>query len=133
MSFSNFKNAQPYQHNLNSQHHVIKNNRNFIINRTLVTIHSNDRDYSKYPNGNNFTLKLGREFQNVQSVRLVEYSFPKNLYAFSKKYCNTKLNIYITDSDEGSKTLSDHNFSAADIKAIKSGMNSDDDNIKYKR
>ena len=86
--FSSFKNAQQPVHHLNSQHHIIKNNTNFLIERKLVTIHSNDRDYSKYPDANNFNIKLGSQFNNVQSVRLVDFNFPKKLYVFSEKYCN---------------------------------------------
>ena len=78
MSFSNFRNnALPYQNNVNTQHHVIQNNNNFVLDRKLITIHSNDRDYSKYPNANNFHIKLGSQIDNVQSVRLVDYQFPK--------------------------------------------------------
>ena len=120
MSFSNFKdNALPYQHNVNSQHHIIRNNNNFVLDRKLITIHSNDRDYSKYPNANNFHIKLGSQFDNVQSVRLVDYQFPKKTYVFSDKYCNTKLVLYILGDTTG-KAISgnDYGFTDGEIKII---------------
>ena len=108
MSFSNFRNnALPYQNNVNTQHHVIQNNNNFVLDRKLVTIHSNDRDYSKYPNANNFHIKLGSQFDNVQSVRLVDYQFPKKTYVFSDKYCNTKLVLYTFDDTSPTTAISE--------------------------
>ena len=80
MSFSNFKNnAQPYQNNLNSQHHIIQNNTNFMIERKLVSIHSIDRDLKKWPNSHHFEIKLPEDMINVQSMRLINISFPSNL------------------------------------------------------
>lgn len=123
MSFSNFKNnALPYQHNVNSQHHVIQNNNNFVLDRKLITIHSNDRDYSKYPNANNFHIKLGSQFDNVQSVRLVDYQFPKKTYVFSDKYCNTKLVLYIL-GNAGTEISTHTGFTDGEIKIILDNSN----------
>tara|TARA_B100000900_G_C20593246_1_gene722376 strand:+ start:103 stop:1326 length:1224 start_codon:yes stop_codon:yes gene_type:complete len=145
MSFSNFKNnAQPYTHNLNSQHHVIANNKNFVMDRKVVTIHSNDRDYSKYHSANKFNIKLGTQFDNVQSVRLIDYQFPKNLYTFSDKYCNTTFRVYYTTWQENENDTYtgpddkkiestdggfDSYFSKSDQKDINSQNWSDSDNL----
>jgi hypothetical protein len=124
MSFSNFKdNALPYHHNVNSQHHVIQNNNNFVLDRKLITIHSNDRDYSKYPNANNFHIKLGSQFDNVQSVRLVDYQFPKKTYVFSDKYCNTKLVLYILGDISGIAISTHTGFTDGEKKIILDNSN----------
>ena len=134
MSFSNFKNnAQPYRNNLNSQHHIIQNNTNFMIERKLVSIHSNDRDYSKYPNSNQFHIKLGSQFDNVQSVRLVDYQFPKKMYVFSDNYCNTKFDIYYEADGKPIIGASSHDFSKEDAKIIKEGLSINLTTVKFKK
>ena len=74
-------------------HPLIQREQTYVLNRKLVSIHSEDRDYLKWPNSNNFGIDLGQGYHNVESIRLVDYSFPSNNYTFSNEYQNTKLSF----------------------------------------
>lgn len=74
-------------------HPLIQREQTYVLNRKLVSIHSEDRDYVKWPNSNHFGIDLGQGYHNVESIRLVDYSFPSNNYTFSNEYQNTKLSF----------------------------------------
>ena len=84
--------------NLHNNHPLIGKKQNFIINRKVVTIHSEDRDINKYPNSNNFSITLPEPIKNVQSMRLLDSMFPTDLYTFSNNYENTKFKIGINSN-----------------------------------
>lgn len=81
--------------NLHNNHPLIGKKQNFIINRKVVTIHSEDRDINKHPNSNSFSITLPEPIKNVQSMRLLDSMFPTDLYTFSNNYENTKFKIGI--------------------------------------
>jgi hypothetical protein len=61
------------------------------VNRKLITVHSEDRDINKWPNANHFELQLPQTYTNVETIALVEYSFPTYYYTFSNEAQNTKI------------------------------------------
>lgn len=81
--------------NVNKQHDLITRRQTYVLDRKLVTIHSNDRDIKKWPRANNFEIELPETLHNVQSLRLVMTSFPMKLYTFSHEYQNTKLSFQL--------------------------------------
>ena len=83
--------------NLQTSHPLIKSEQNFVLDRKLISIHSVDRDYQKWPNSNNFGVDLGEAFLNVQSMRLINFCLPSNNYTFSEYYQNTKMSFEYTD------------------------------------
>ena len=85
---SNFK--------LQTSHPLIQSEQTFVLDRKVISVHSIDRDYKKWPNSNNFGIDLGEAFHNVQSLRLIDYSIPTNNYTFSTSYQNTKLSFTYT-------------------------------------
>lgn len=93
--------------NLQTSHPLIKSEQTFVLDRKLISIHSVDRDYKKWPNSNEFGIVLGENFKNVQSMRLINFSIPANHYTFANSYENTKLSftyslnypIYLTNFD----------------------------------
>jgi len=85
---SNFK--------LQTSHPLIQSEQTFVLDRKVISVHSIDRDYKKWPNSNNFGIDLGEAFHNVQSLRLIDYSLPTNNYTFSTSYQNTKLSFTYT-------------------------------------
>jgi hypothetical protein len=89
MNFNNFNNYS----NLNNHHQLIPREQNYVLDRKFATIHSNDRDFSKWPNANEFEIHLPQTIKNVQSLRLVEISLPVNYYTFSNINQNTKFKI----------------------------------------
>jgi len=94
---------------LQTAHPLIKSEQTYVLDRKLVSIHSVDRDYKKWPNSNEFGVDLGVNFKNIQSMRLINFAIPVNHYTFSDSYQNTKLSftyslnypIYITNFNPG--------------------------------
>ena len=92
---------------LQTAHPLIKSEQTYVLDRKLVSIHSGDRDFNKWPNSNEFGVDLGVNFNNVQSMRLINFAIPVNHYTFSDSYQNTKLSftyslnypIYLTNFD----------------------------------
>ena len=78
---------------------IINREQNYFLERTLITIHSEDRDISKYKYSNNFAIRLPRKMKNVESMRLVEIQLPVNNYTFSNYNQNTKLSFTIQPKD----------------------------------
>jgi hypothetical protein len=83
-------------HNTNP---LIPRQQHYVLDRKLVSIHSEDRDINKWPNSNHFEVELPHTLENIQSMRLVQCSFPINYYTFSNSYQNTKLSFLIQPSD----------------------------------
>lgn len=81
--------------NTQNPHPLIPRDQTYVLDRKLVTIHSEDRDIKKYPDANRFEVKLPNIMENVASMRLVECSFPSAYYTFSNEYQNTKLTFSI--------------------------------------
>lgn len=74
-------------------HPLISREQTFVLDRKLVSIHSIDRDLKKWPNSHHFEIEFPEDMINVQSMRLINISFPSNQYVFSTEYQNTKLNF----------------------------------------
>ena len=78
-------------YNLGNHKPLINRDQTYVLDRKLITIHSEDRDITKWPNSSNFEVVLPETIHNVQSLRLIEVAMPANLYTFSNKYQNTQL------------------------------------------
>ena len=63
----------------------------YVIVRRLLTLHSEDRDIDKWPLSSFFEVELPESITNVQSMRLVNVTFPQNLYVFSRRMQNTRM------------------------------------------
>ena len=82
-------------YNVNNAHPLIPREQNYFLERKLVSIHSEDRDYYKYPNSNHFDVTLPQPILNVQSLRLVQSALPTYYYTFSNEYQNTKFHFTV--------------------------------------
>ena len=80
-----------------STHPVIKREQSYVLDRKMVSFHSEDRDVKKWPNSNRFEIRLPETIKNVQSIRLANISLPNNMYVFTNNYQNIKLTFKITD------------------------------------
>lgn len=76
--------------NIQSNRALIQREQTYVLDKKLLAIHSEDRDYTQFPNSNSFSLDIGEAMTNVQSVRLVSYAFPNNCFNISTSYQNTK-------------------------------------------
>lgn len=83
--------------NLNNNQPLIRNQQNYYLDRKLITIHTEDRDSNKWPNENNFEITLPEPVTNIQSMRIIEGTFPSNYYTFSEQNQNTKFELYINN------------------------------------
>jgi len=83
------------QFNVNNEHQLIRRQNTYVLDRKLVTIHTEDRDINKWPHPNYFEVELPATLSNVQSMRLVEIQLPSNRYVFSNNQQNTKLQFYL--------------------------------------
>lgn len=83
------------QFNVNQNHPLINRQQTYVLDRKLVTIHSEDRDIAKWPNSNTFEIQLPQDLLNVQSLRLVESNFPVNYSTFTNDYQNTKFQFSV--------------------------------------
>ena len=82
--------------NIHRNHPLINRQQTYVLEKKLLAIHSEDRDFTQFPNSNNFSLDIGEAMTNVESVRLASYAFPNNCYNISTSYQNTKLSYNYT-------------------------------------
>lgn len=85
-----------------TQHPLIPREKTYMLDRKVVCIHSDDRDTTQWPESNTFQIELPEEIKQVESIRLLDTSFPNNQYVFSHKYRNTRIvfTVAIDPSDE---------------------------------
>lgn len=83
------------QFNVNNEHQLIRRQNTYVLDRKLISFHSQDRDVSQWPYANNFEVTLPETLNNVQSMRLVEIELPGNQYVFSNNQQNIKMQFYI--------------------------------------
>lgn len=77
--------------NSDTNHILIKNNNEYILEKKLLYISSNDRDIAKWPKSNDFEIMCPQSYLNVESLRLVDIQIPKNLYNISEHLQNNKM------------------------------------------
>jgi hypothetical protein len=68
---------------LQNNHPLIPNSNQYFYERRYLSVHSEDRDFSKFPNSAEFEITMPQEYLNVASVRLASWSFPSNYSVFS--------------------------------------------------
>jgi len=76
-------------------HNLIDQTPTFSCDKHLLSIHSNDRDVSKWPTASQFEITLPREMRNVETVRLSEISLPAIHNSFSVAKQNVKMRFQV--------------------------------------
>jgi hypothetical protein len=84
-------------YNLGNHKPLINREQTYVLDRKLITIHSEDRDITKWNKSSHFEIVFPEPIYNVQSLRLIEVAMPANLYTFSNKYQNTLLAFTLND------------------------------------
>jgi hypothetical protein len=69
--------------NTNQNHPLQQNSQNFLSYKKYVSIHSEDRDATAYPNSSEFEIELPEDITNISTMKLVDWSFPSNYDTFS--------------------------------------------------
>ena len=89
---SNFKpNSYNSSFNVFNNHPLITNSNQYFFEKKYISIHSQDRDLTKYPNSAEFEIELPQDYLNVASARLYQWSFPANYSVFSSLNSNIVL------------------------------------------
>jgi hypothetical protein len=89
---SNFNpNSYNSSNNVFNNHPLITNANQYFFEKKFVSIHSEDRDLTKYPNSSEFEIELPQDYLNVVSVHLYSWSFPSNYSVFNKINSNVTL------------------------------------------
>ena len=83
--------------NVNQTHPLIPNSQNYTYYNKYVSIHSEDRDYIKYPNSTLFEIELPEDYLNVSTVRLANWTFPANYNTFSPNNSNITMTFQINN------------------------------------
>ena len=71
-----------------NNHQLINNSNQYFFEKKYISINSEDRDITKYPNPAEFEMLLPQEYLNIASARLQSWSFPANYDVFSESYFN---------------------------------------------
>ena len=83
------------QFSLGNSKPLIKREENYVLDRKLLTVHSEDRDITKWPNSNTFEIVLPETLLLVQSMRLIQATMPGRFFVFSNDYQNTMFQFTI--------------------------------------
>ena len=98
---SNFITPPPYFNlNVENNHPLIPRGDNYWLTRKCLTVHSQDRDFSKWPFVHEFEINLPQDYLNIQSTRLIEITFPLNFYNFSRLNQNSFFAITINSGGD---------------------------------
>ena len=90
--------------NVMQNHPLIPREQTYVLDRKILSIHSNDRDINKWPLANNFEVNLPEPLTNVQSMRLVMVTLPNEQYVFSNEYQNTQMTFTVSSGCTGAGT-----------------------------
>ena len=94
--------------NVNETHPLTPNSQNYTYYKKYVSIHSEDRDFIKYPNSSLFEIELPEDYLNVSTIRLVDWTFPANYSTFSPLSSNITMTFIINEPyNPGEHELSD--------------------------
>ena len=83
--------------NVNETHPLIPNSQNYTYYNKYVSIHSEDREFIKYPNSTLCEIELPEDYLNVSTVRLVDWTFPANYSTFSPLSSNITMTFIINN------------------------------------
>jgi len=100
-----------------NSHPLINNSNQYFFEKKYISIHSEDRDLSKYPNAAQFEIELPQDYLNVASARLYSWSFPSNYNVFSVFNYNVSMtfklyNLYNPGANNVSDPLLEGIFAA---------------------
>jgi hypothetical protein len=71
---------------------------NFVVQKKIFSIHTEDRDIAKWPTPAVFAVDPPIEYKNVVSLRLADIDLPMNMYVFSEKNQNISMSVISTST-----------------------------------
>lgn len=91
--------------NLSKFDSLIPNSHENLCYKKYVSIHSEDRDITKFPNASEFDIELPEDLVNILSIRLSSWNFPDNLNTFSVANGNITMTFTITKPYNSGDTI----------------------------
>lgn len=117
---------------MNHHHPLIKTSHNFVLDRKVLFIDSNDRDIERWPSASEFEINCPQNYNNVESLRLSSINLPNFFYNISEQLRTNKMIIEFNGAPHVI-TLEDgyYNYTqlqialVTELQAIQSGSNFD--------
>jgi len=78
---------------MNHNHPLIKTSHNFVLDRKVLFIDSNDRDIERWPSASEFEINCPQNYNNVESLRLSSIMLPNFFYNISEQLRTNKMII----------------------------------------
>lgn len=104
-------------------HTILGNPPSVMYQKKYVSIHSEDRDISKYPNSAEFDIEVPEDITNVSSMRLVNWAFPSNYNTFSELNSNVTLTFKLTSVFNPTGLVSDDSIQKAIFSCLDASKN----------
>ena len=83
---------------MNSNNPLVKTKHNFVLDRKILFIDSNDRDKERWPNASEFEINCPQNYTNVESLRLSNIMLPNFFYNISEQLQTNKMRVDISGS-----------------------------------
>lgn len=83
---------------MNHHHPLIKTSHNFVLDRKVLFIDSNDRDKERWPSASEFEINCPQNYNNVESLRLSSIILPNFFYNISEQLQTNKMRVDISGS-----------------------------------
>lgn len=84
---------------MNPNHNIIPKQNSYSLKKELISIHSSDRDISKWKNTNHFEINLPNNINNINYIKLTNITLPMNQYNVSSSLKNTKFRFSYNSTD----------------------------------
>jgi len=81
---------------MNHNHPLIKTSHNFVLDRKVLFIDSNDRDIERWPSASEFEINCPQNYTNVESLRLSSIMLPNFFYNISEQLRTNKMIIELS-------------------------------------
>lgn len=78
---------------MNHHHPLIEKSHNFVLDRKVLFIDSNDRDIQRWPNSSEFEINCPEIYNNVESLRLLNIQLPSFFFNISERLQTNKMII----------------------------------------
>jgi len=81
---------------MNSNNPLVKTKHNFVLDRKILLIDSDDRDIERWPHTSEFEIRCPQIYNNVESIKLVNIMLPNFLYNISEYLQTNKMILEIS-------------------------------------
>jgi hypothetical protein len=81
---------------MNSNNPLVKTKHNFVLDRKILLIDSDDRDIERWPHSSEFEIRCPQIYNNVESIKLVNIMLPNFLYNISEYLQTNKMELEIS-------------------------------------